>query len=163
MVIVPWHVMNSRPSSAQMFLEDPKASGGILLRTLPGRNFAGLRVVRKPSCNRSIRNISRSLWVCLVKCWFFMFGWKGSEGVWFAGPCFLLQGSGVGFSSLPTEADAFPGGLPFSVAIDREVVKDDPEEWGLLVTYTKNGRYLMTAYRMAGLCFASHVDEQHAA
>jgi hypothetical protein len=31
----------------------------------------------------------------------------------------------VGFSSLPTEADAFPGGLPFSVAIDREVVKDD--------------------------------------
>lgn len=80
--------------------------------------------------------------------------------VWFAGPCFLLQGSGVGFSSYPTEAGAFPGGLPLSVAIDREVVKDDPEEWGLLVTYTKNGQYLMTAYRMAGL--ASYVDEQHA-
>ena len=64
---------------------------------------------------------------------------------------------------LPAEADAFPGGLRLSVAIDREVVKSDPEEWGLLVTYTKEQTYMMTAYRMAGLCFASHVDEQHAA
>eukprot|EP00435_Cladocopium_sp_Y103_P027503 s1822_g6.t1 len=49
------------------------------------------------------------------------------------------------------QADAFPGGLPLSVDIDREVVRDDANEWGLLVTYTKNGKYLMTAYRMAGL------------
>ena len=60
------------------------------------------------------------------------------------------------------QADAFPGGLRLSADIDREVVKDDPEEWGLLATYSKNGKYLMTAYRMAGLCFASHVDQEHA-
>ena len=91
MVIAPWHVMNSRPSSAQMFLENRMPSGGILWRMMRGRNFAGLRVVRKPSCNRFIRSTSGWLWVCLVKNLCFMFGWKWVEN--FA--AFVLQDNGA--------------------------------------------------------------------
>ena len=65
------------------------------------------------------------------------------------------------FQHLLLQADAYPHGLNNCVDLDTELPKPMPR-WNLLVTYTKDREYRMTAYRLARLFFESMSDQTYA-